>query len=57
MCEDKTPAKCPDCGVPAGQLHRPGCDVEICPECGGQMIDDECYGQSPRIPWSGVWPD
>lgn len=57
MCEDKTPAKCPDCGVPAGQLHRPGCDVEICSECGGQMIDDECYVQSPRIPWSGVWPD
>jgi len=29
---------CGDCGIKEGQLHQFGCDMEICPYCGGQLI-------------------
>ena len=29
---------CHDCGAPAGGLHHPGCDMEACPICGGQLL-------------------
>ena len=29
---------CHDCDVDEGQLHLPGCDMERCPFCGGQLI-------------------
>jgi hypothetical protein len=51
-------SNCPDCGVKPGELHRLGCDVERCPDCGGQYL--MCIGHDepeyPRIPWSGEWP-
>jgi hypothetical protein len=33
---------CKDCCVRWAQVHVPGCDVEICPPCGGQLISCEC---------------
>jgi hypothetical protein len=35
-------AKCPDCGVKAGEKHKPGCDVENCARCGRQTISCNC---------------
>lgn len=33
---------CHDCHVIKGEFHVPGCDVERCPSCGGQVIGCEC---------------
>lgn len=36
--------KCHDCGAEHGNYHHPGCDVERCPICNGQLISCDCYG-------------
>lgn len=34
--------KCHDCGALEGARHVPGCDMERCPFCGGQLITCDC---------------
>ena len=33
---------CHDCYSPKGDLHVFGCDLELCPRCGGQAIYCDC---------------
>lgn len=33
---------CPVCGSGNGEFHTPGCPVEICPWCGGQLTSCNC---------------
>ena len=34
--------RCSDCGAKFGGYHHFGCDIEKCPDCGGQMMACEC---------------
>lgn len=34
--------RCGDCGAKYGHYHHPGCDIEPCPICGGQLISCDC---------------
>ncbi len=33
---------CPACHAASGELHELGCPVELCPWCGGQLINCSC---------------
>jgi hypothetical protein len=36
--------RCHDCNAAPGGYHHPGCDMERCPACGGQLISCGCLG-------------
>jgi hypothetical protein len=40
--DDDRAARCHDCNVVAGGMHHPGCDMERCPRCQGQLIGCGC---------------
>lgn len=44
---------CTGCGARPGELHRRGCEIECCPECGLSLITHQCALTTPRIRWSG----
>lgn len=41
---DEPSGRCHDCNIVHGGYHHPGCDVERCPRCGGQLIGCNCWG-------------
>ena len=64
MSNWNTVKDCHDCGVKPGENHKPGCDTERCPACGGQMISCGCLSEKETaawieknlLPWTGIWP-
>lgn len=43
MYDDWKPAfHCPECGVSSGSYHHLDCELEICPNCGDQLVDCAC---------------
>jgi hypothetical protein len=56
---DYTPkGRCHDCDAKPGSAHHPGCDMEVCPRCGGQAIGCECLESAEPVPsWAPErWP-
>lgn len=45
-----TKATCGDCGVSEGEIHECGCDMEVCPFCGGQLLSCSCIDELDN-PW------
>ena len=42
---------CGDCGVRPGGYHHPGCDLAVCPHCGGQLLSCGCmYDIDVKMP-------
>src|SRR5262249_17033068 len=67
--ESRVLSECHDCGVKPGQYHQLGCDVELCPRCGGQLLmcligccfefdknEPDPPPQDDREIWTGEWP-
>jgi len=42
---DEPDGRCHDCNIKHGGFHHPGCDVERCPKCGGQLISCGCLDE------------
>jgi hypothetical protein len=47
-------SRCHDCAAAPGQLHVPGCDMEVCPSCKGQLFTCDCDTEMTRAPWPPV---
>lgn len=49
--------RCHDCGIARGGNHHPGCDMEKCPRCGGQLISCGCLDEdNENLPEGQVDP-
>ena len=42
---DGSQERCNDCGILKGGMHHFGCDRELCPVCGGQLISCGCWDE------------
>lgn len=40
--------RCHDCNIKHGGKHHPGCDVERCPRCEGQLISCGCLDNTQQ---------
>lgn len=53
--------RCHDCNVLTGGFHHPGCDMERCPRCGGQIISCGClepkevYSEDDADYFAAIW--
>lgn len=58
MSREETTRECFDCGTRLATLHKPGCDIEQCPNCGRQFISCPCPPKlkRKRLPWTGEFP-
>jgi len=45
---DGTPRRCDDCNALPAHYHHPGCDIEECPRCNGQLITCGCMIEEPE---------
>lgn len=43
------PGPCHDCHAIVGAYHHPGCDVERCPICEGQLISCGCLDEPELV--------
>jgi len=49
--------RCHDCNVLDGGYHHPGCDMERCPRCGGQLISCGCLDEPDEEEIEEWWND
>lgn len=47
---------CHDCNVTPGSYHHPGCDMEQCPRCQGQLISCGCLDEDEDFDYDFLWP-
>jgi len=41
--------RCHDCNIQEGGFHHVGCDMELCPRCGGQFLGCSCFVSKEEI--------
>ena len=43
MSAESSLVPCPQCGAAVGEIHKDGCSIERCWNCGGQAIGCHCH--------------